>query len=86
MHYYLFYLIGFLGVSFPSYFSYSFNVCFPPFALMQKVEPKDQGCPDAPPGSPANAQQPRATCCIILCVNNPSFPALSSLQASFLPL
>jgi hypothetical protein len=37
---------------------------FPPFALMQKVEPKDQGCPDAPPGSRANAQQPRATGCI----------------------
>jgi hypothetical protein len=59
---------------------------FPPFALMQKVEPKDQGCPDAPPGSRANAQQPRAACCIIHFANNLSFPALSSLHASVIPL
>jgi hypothetical protein len=31
---------------------------FPPFALMQKVEPKDQGCPDAPPGSQPTHNSP----------------------------
>jgi hypothetical protein len=49
---------------------------------MQKVEPKDQGCPDAPPGSPANAQQPRATFCIIHFVSSLSFTAFSLLHVS----
>jgi hypothetical protein len=66
-----------------SFSNHSFNVCFPPFALTQKVEPKSQGCPDAPPGSPANAQQPRAMCCIIHFVSSPSFPAFSSLHVFF---
>jgi hypothetical protein len=42
------------------FFNYSLRH-FPAFALTQKVEPKSQGCPDVPPGSPAHAQHPRAT-------------------------
>jgi hypothetical protein len=37
------------------------------------MEPKSEGCPDAPPGSRANAQQPRTRGCIIHLVRSLSF-------------
>jgi hypothetical protein len=80
------YFLDFFRRGSVSYFDYSFNVCFPPFALTQKVEPKSQGCPDAPPGSPANAQQPRGACRIIHLVSSLSLPTPSSLHVSFLLL